>query len=176
MIDMSTKATSAPDVAADRLSDGELHAWRGMLESTSELRNRLEAVVQKTSGLSDGDYAVLLALTEADGAPLRSSELAATISWERSRLSHHLGRMEKRGLLRRDPCEIDNRGSELRITDVGTAAFRAAAGPHLRTVKSLFADALTPQQIDALGEIVDALSLHLSTTPESTSNDRQRTP
>jgi DNA-binding MarR family transcriptional regulator len=149
-----------------RLSGPELHAWRGMLEVTRELRSRFDAQLQSVSSLSEADYTVLLALVESGERVLRSSELADTISWERSRLSHHLGRMERRGLLRRQACATDSRGAELRITDAGAAAIRKAAGPHLRDVKSLFADALTAQQIASLAEVVDALASHLASTEE----------
>ena len=77
---------------------------------------------------------------------MRSSELAAGIGWERSRLSHHLGRMERRGLVRREECATDNRGAEVVLSTAGAEAFRAATVPHLRAVRELFVDALTPEQ------------------------------
>jgi DNA-binding MarR family transcriptional regulator len=113
------------------------------------------------SGLSPADYQVLLALSEAGGRRMRSSELAASIDWERSRLSHHLGRMETRGLIRRDDCATDSRGSEVLLTGDGEQVFRRAAAPHLRAIKKVFADALTSEQFGALGEIMDALQNHL---------------
>ncbi len=100
---------------------------------------------------------MLLALTEAGAGHLRSAELAASIDWERSRLSHHLRRMERRGLIRREDCASDSRGSEVWFTTEGARMFRAAAGPHLRAVKKHFADALTPEQFEALGGILQAV-------------------
>jgi len=81
-----------------------------MLDTTAELRRVLGAELQQAS-LSPADYQVLLALSEANGKRMRSSELAQTIDWERSRLSHHLGRMERRGLIRRENCASDSRGA-----------------------------------------------------------------
>jgi DNA-binding MarR family transcriptional regulator len=104
---------------------------------------------------------VLLALREANGARLRSSELAATIDWERSRLSHHLGRMERRGLIRRDDCATDSRGAEISLTPSGAAAFRRASAPHLRAIKQYFVDGLTPEQLEALASVLQALQRHL---------------
>src|SRR4051812_36367239 len=85
----------------------ELAVWREFIETAETLRTRLTSRLQSESALSPGDYAVLLALSEADGHRLRSSELAAGIGWERSRLSHHLARMERRGLIRREDCATD---------------------------------------------------------------------
>ncbi|MFD9667889.1 MarR family winged helix-turn-helix transcriptional regulator [Rhodococcus sp. NPDC059968] len=122
-------------------------------------------MLQETN-LSPADYQVLLALREADGMRLRSSELAATIDWERSRLSHHLGRMERRGLIRRDECATDSRGAEVSLTEDGAGVFRRSTAPHMRAIKTHFADALTPEQFEALADILQALQHHLH--PEST--------
>src|SRR5258705_12948561 len=101
------------------MTAGELVTWRALVDTTAELRSILGAQLQQESGLSPADYQVLLALREADGRRLRSSELAASIDWERSRLSHHLGRMERRGLIGRDGCTTDSRGAEVSRTQVG---------------------------------------------------------
>lgn len=139
----------------------ELKVWRGFIETTERLRAQLSSRLLSESSFSSGDYAVLLALNEADRHRLRSSDLAAEIGWERSRLSHHLGRMERRGLIRREECASDSRGAEIAITDEGAQAFRRAAIPHLRAIQQLFVDALTPQQLAAAGEISDALRAHI---------------
>src|ERR1700745_1934871 len=93
-----------------RMTSSELATWRSLLDTTAELRRVLGAELQQT-GLSPADYQVLLALTEAKGKRMRSSELARTIDWERSRLSHHLGRLEKRRLIRRGERALGSRGA-----------------------------------------------------------------
>ncbi|MCW2657231.1 MAG: putative MarR-family transcriptional regulator, partial [Jatrophihabitans sp.] len=80
-------------VARRRMTVGELAIWRGLIDATDDLRRILGAQLLRDSNLSPADYQVLLALREAAGRWMRSSELAAAIDWERSRLSHHLGRM-----------------------------------------------------------------------------------
>jgi len=141
----------------------ELETWRVFIETTEQLRSVLAARLQAECGLSPGDYAVLLALKEADDHRQRSSALAATINWQRSRLSHHLGRMERRGLIDRQECSTDSRGAEIVLTPAGLAAFRSATVPHLRAIRELFVDALTPDQLDAVQDVVAALRGHLST-------------
>jgi DNA-binding MarR family transcriptional regulator len=155
----------AGDVAAGvaarrRMTARELAIWRSLLDTTAELRRILGTELQE-SGLSPADYQVLLALREADGRRMRSSELAASIDWERSRLSHHLGRMERRGLIRRDDCATDSRGAEISVTADGARVFQRASAPHLRAIKKHFADALTPGQFEALAGILQALQNHL---------------
>ena len=143
-----------------RMTSRELATWRSLLDTTAELRRVLGAELQQT-GLSPADYQVLLALTEAKGKRVRSSELARTIDWERSRLSHHLGRMETRRLIRRDDCAIDSRGAEISLTAEGHRAFRRATVPHMRSIKRHFADALTPEQFVALADALVSLQNHL---------------
>ena len=143
------------------MTSDELAVWRSLLDTTTELRRRLATQLADDSRLSPGDYAVLLALSEADGRRLRSSELAASMDWERSRVSHHLGRMEKRGLIMREDCATDNRGAEVLMTEAGAAAFTAATRPHMRAIKQHFADALTPAQLDALGDALRSINEHL---------------
>ena len=147
--------------ARRQMTAGQLAIWRSLLDTTAELRRILGAQLQQESSLSPADYQVLLALSDVGGRRLRSSELAGAIDWERSRLSHHLGRMERRGLVRRDDCATDSRGAEVSLTVDGAAAFRRATAPHLRAVKAQFADALTPEQFEALADILRALQSHL---------------
>lgn len=140
----------------------QLKVWRDFVETGDELRSLLAARLQAESDLSTGDYAVLLALSEANEKRMRSSELAASINWERSRLSHHLGRMESRGLIARQPCADDSRGSEIVLTSTGSELFRRASAPHLRAVQELFIDALDPELLDRVDEISQALRRHLT--------------
>ncbi|KAA9144642.1 MarR family transcriptional regulator [Microbacterium lushaniae] len=139
----------------------ELAIWRAHIETFEIVRARIESRLQHDSQLSSGDYRVLLALSEAESKALRSSELARQIDWERSRLSGQLGRMEKRGLVRREPCEEDARGSRVFLTDEGARAFRASTLPHLRAIKEVFVDAFTPEQLTRLGEAAAAMRRHL---------------
>jgi len=143
----------------------EFAVWRAYIQTVEILRARVQAKLQADSGLSEGDYKVLLALSETEDKTFRSSELAAHIEWERSRLSGHLGRMEKRGLIRREPCADDARGWQVVLTEDGARALRASLGPHSRAVKSYFVDAFTDAQLSEIDDTTRALRRHLGLTP-----------
>jgi DNA-binding MarR family transcriptional regulator len=145
----------------------ELRIWRDFIETVEALRSEVASRLQSESSLSAGDYAVLLALSEAEDRRMRSSELAAAIGWERSRLSHHLGRMERRELIRREDCATDNRGAEIVLTAAGADAFRGSTVPHLRAIRELFVDALTPDQLAAAGEVAARLRDRLGSSPKA---------
>lgn len=140
----------------------ELRIWRDYIETADLLRSEIAAGLQRDSGLSAGDYAVLLALSEADGHRMRPSELAARIGWDRSRLSHHVGRMERRDLIRREECATDNRGAEIVLTGTGADAFDRSTVPHLRDIRDVFVDGLTAEQLAAAEEVARALRSHLA--------------
>jgi DNA-binding MarR family transcriptional regulator len=117
--------------------------------------------LQVEAGMSTGDYSVLLSLSEADDHRLRSSDLAVRVGWERSRLSHHLGRMEQRGLISREDCATDNRGAEIVLTSAGADAFRRASAPHLHAIQEIFVSALSSEQLEAAATLASSLSTHL---------------
>lgn len=141
-------------------TSAELAAWREFIEASELVTSRVTARLQQDAGLSSGDYSVLLALSEAEGSVLRSSHLAERIAWERSRLSGHLGRMEKRGLIRREPCPEDARGSMVVLTDRGSAAFHGSTRSHFEAISEIFAAALTPEQLVAMQDASAALRRH----------------
>ena len=145
-----------------RLTAAQLAVWRSFTETSEALRVELASRLTSRSGVSAGDYAVLLALSEADGHRLRSSALAVEVGWERSRLSHHLGRMEKRGLVHREGSAEDSRGAEAVMTDAGASAFRHASAPHLRDIEELFVSVLSEEQLVAVDEITRALRERLA--------------
>lgn len=146
-----------------RQSDGalnadELRAWRGVIETTALLRHRLDTMLMAESGLSGSDYPVLVALHEADLPHLRASELADRIGWERSRLSHQLGRMERRGLVSRSTDEQDSRGSNVCLTRQGRECYLGATKAHSAAVKAHFVSPLSTVQIRQLGDIMQTLA------------------
>ncbi|MFF3442332.1 MarR family winged helix-turn-helix transcriptional regulator [Streptosporangium sp. NPDC002721] len=151
----------------------ELRIWRNYIETAETLRTLLEGRLQSESSLSSADYRVLLALNEADRRTMRSSELAQLIGWQRSRLSHHLGRMEKRGLVRRAPCPDDVHGIDVRLTDLGAESFRHGSVPHLRDVRELFVDALSPEQLVQVDEFTEALRRHLDLEPQRVHQEKE---
>src|SRR5690606_20332343 len=93
--------------------------------------------------------------SEAPGHRLRISVLAEQMHWERSRLSHHLRRMSARGLVAKQDCEEDGRGSFVTLTEPGRAALEAAAPGHVRTVRALFLDGMSEQELDLLGGFLE---------------------
>ena len=132
-------------------------AWRRFLAMHIELRRLLGRELQKETGVSEADYIVLVNLSEAPGGRLRPFELGRAAGWEKSRLSHHLTRMEHRALVERQSCPSDSRGAFVALTATGRSAIEAAAPFHVEQVRRWFLAALTPEQLEALTQISDAV-------------------
>jgi hypothetical protein len=80
---------------------------------------------------------------------------------ERSRASHHVTRMERRGLVKRQECSDDGRGAWVVLTDAGRAAIERAAPGHVETVRRLVFEVLTRDEIDVLDKVVDKVLARL---------------
>jgi DNA-binding MarR family transcriptional regulator len=120
----------------------------------------------KDSSLSDADYDVLSNLSESEQPMLRLSDLAAHLRWSKSRLSHHVTRMQQRGLVARQDCPSDGRGALLTLTGAGWQAITAAAPPHVESVRSHFIDLLSAEQIRVLGDLAETVLSHLGSTQD----------
>ena len=149
----------------------EQRAWRGLREMEMRLGAEVGRRLAAASGLSVQDYGVLVVLTSQPDGSIRSYELAARLGWEKSRLSHHIGRMQRRGLVTKQRCEVDRRGWFVAITPQGRSEIEAAAPGHLEDVRELFVDLLEPAQLDDVADITETVLAHL----DALSTDDERT-
>lgn len=137
------------------LTATEQRVWRRWLTLNARLSATLHKELHDDAGLSMPDYEVLVHLTDSPQGRIRVTDLARLLQWERSRVSHHTTRMERRRLVQRVECAEDGRGAFIVITPQGRAAIEQAAPGHVTTVRRLIFDALTPDEIDALATITD---------------------
>src|SRR5437660_12870908 len=98
------------------LNERQQRVWQGYLHVNQDLIAVLEQQLTRESGLSGADYRVLVPLSEAPDGLLRARDLGAEIGWDRSRLSHHLSRMDNRGLVCREERGEDARGLMVPLT------------------------------------------------------------
>jgi DNA-binding MarR family transcriptional regulator len=96
-------------------------------------------------------------LSEAPGGLIRARDLGRLVGWDRTRVSHQLSRMEKRGFVTREECPDEARGSMVRLTSTGRSAIEAAASEHVSTVRRLFFDPLSDDELDTLATLLDRL-------------------
>ncbi|KJE21517.1 transcriptional regulator, MarR family [Frankia torreyi] len=139
------------------LDEREQRVWRRYLLMTSQLTAQMNRQLAADAGLSLADYEVLVRLTDVPAGRLRVTRLARELSWEQSRLSHHVSRMARRGLVAREECADDGRGALVALTEQGRAAIERAAPAHVAFVRAGVFDALTDAQVDALDAILGSI-------------------
>jgi DNA-binding MarR family transcriptional regulator len=156
-------------------------AWAAYRTLRLALDARVARDLEAGTGLSMPDFDVLGAVRALAGPPapgswlvplsltdprpgtrtahcVRVAALADRMGWSRSRLSRQLGRMERRGLVARVPCELDGRGDDVELTDAGRRALDEAEPVLAASVQTHFTDALTDAQLEALTEISETLT------------------
>lgn len=132
------------------LDPHEQEVWRRWLYSQRHLLVQLTRSLAEESGLSMPDYEVLVMLTDTPEGRVRMAALADSLEWERSRLSHHIRRMEARGLVERRECQEDGRGAFVGITPLGQRTIERAAPGHVAAVRRHFIDQLGTDGLHAL--------------------------
>jgi DNA-binding MarR family transcriptional regulator len=149
----------------DWLSADEQAAWRQLVALVFRLPSALDAQLQRDAGISNFEYMVLSGLSEAESRTLRMSDLAAMASGSLSRLSHVVSRLEKRGWVRREPCPGDGRFVNAVLTDEGWAKVVATAPGHVEAVRGLVVNALSPQELAALGHASGTILATIASSP-----------
>ncbi len=147
--------TTAPP-AARWLTDDQQRAWRAYLLGSLVLSERLDAQLREHD-LDLAEYEILVTLSEAADRQLRMAELADAVHQSRSRLTHTVTRMEKRGLIERSTCPVDRRGVWANLTDAGFRLLEEAAPSHVECVRQNFVDAIDPEDLAAIGRAFRAV-------------------
>jgi DNA-binding MarR family transcriptional regulator len=138
-----------PPLTIDRTDPG-IEAWRTFLCAHAAVMRRLEAELEAAGHVSLGDYDVLINLATAPGGKLRMSELADYVLLSRSGMTRRIDRLEAAGLVRRDECAADRRGSYAAITPEGIERVRSAGPTHLRGIEEHFLARLTTGELEAV--------------------------
>jgi DNA-binding MarR family transcriptional regulator len=140
-----------------RLDEDERRIWKAYRDLYTGLSSALEAQLLRDAGLSGSEYAVLVPLSHSPDRVLRARELGAELGWDRSRVSHLVRRMEKRGLVAREECSEDGRGSMVRLTSAGLAAVDGVAPEHSEAIRRSFFDQLSKEDLATLEAVFDRL-------------------
>ena len=139
------------------LSPEQEQTWFAYMRVTLRLNFEINRDLQARSDLSHADFHVLNALADSPDEHLLVSDLAVRIGWERSRLSHQLLRMEKRGLVGRHTADADARATDVVLTAGGRNALRGATADHAALVRELFFDGLDPALLAPLHAGLDQI-------------------
>ena len=127
-----------------------LDAWQALLLAQRALLDRLEDDLRREHGLPLSSYEVLLFLSRAPGRRLRMHELAESVLLTPSGITRLVDRLEGEGLVSRESCPTDRRGSFVVLTEAGRARLRQAGPTHLRGIQEHFGRHLTDAEAETL--------------------------
>ena len=134
------------------LDDDELHAWTAIVAMLGAVPTALDAQLKRDVGVNHFEYSILAGLSASPDHTLTMSDLAGVAFGSLSRLSHAVGRLEKRGWVERCGAAT-GRHQATRLTDLGHSELERAAPSHVREVRRLLLDPLTPEEFQQLGTL-----------------------
>ena len=152
------------------LNPREHRVWRAFIDARHQVGVHLDRGLQE-SGLSGADYEVLAVLSALDGDRMPARALCNTLGWEKSRVSHQVRRMQKDGLISREPNPDDARSTLVCLLPAGRAAIEKAAPRHVADVRRNFIDLLTPAELDMLAALNERVLRHLAEDDDSPAED-----
>jgi DNA-binding MarR family transcriptional regulator len=136
------------------LSADEMATWRALDSLLNRLPAALERRLEREAGLSLMEYYVLAGLSDQPGHAVRISRLAELAHCELSRLSHLISRLQRRGLVRREPDPEDGRFTLAVLSEAGHRHLVDAAPDHVAHVRSVVLDPLSAEEQQALRRAV----------------------
>jgi DNA-binding MarR family transcriptional regulator len=152
------------------LNAHEDRAWRAFKHASDQLDVRLSRHLLQDSGLTQADYEVLAVLSAPSTDRMSAQELCATLTWEKSRLSHQVRGMQKRGLLAREPNPDDARSVIIRLLPAGRRVIEDAAPAHVDHVRQHFIDLFTPAELDTIATLNERVLHQLADEPAAPGN------
>jgi hypothetical protein len=120
-------------ILTEQAIDPAVRAWTRLLRASVSTTRLLSADLQERYGLTINDYEALLVLSHAENGRLKRVELARSL------------------LL------TDLRVTYAQLTDVGYDRLEAASEGHVASIRALFEEHFTREEIDAIAEILGKL-------------------
>jgi DNA-binding MarR family transcriptional regulator len=143
------------------LDAGQQRTWRAFLMGTTLLMDRLDDDLRRAFNISLVEYEILVRLSESEGGRLRMAQLADALAHSRSRVTHTVARMEAAGLVQRSTSPEDGRGILATMTPKGHDLLVRVAPVHVTGVRDHLVDLVSPEDLEAVGRVFDAVSDHL---------------
>jgi DNA-binding MarR family transcriptional regulator len=143
------------------LDDRQQGVWRRLIGTHARLLARLDQELQAAEGLSLGDFEVLVVLSEAPQRALRMADLATGVALSPSGLTRRIDGLVRAGLVRREACPSDRRGSFAVLTPYGRARLEQAAVTHVEGARRYVIDALGDVGVTRLGGVLETIDAAL---------------
>jgi len=152
-----SESVSAEQVPVNWLTAEELESWLAVVRLMTWLPWSIDRQLRRDSNLAMVDYQVLAMLSSGPDRTRRMSSLAEWANVSMSHLSRIVNRLERRGLVCREPDPADGRFTKAILTDQGFLTLAEAAPGHVAHVRSIVIDVLSAEQLRRLGRDADRI-------------------
>ena len=125
-------------------------AWHRLLQVSSRVLRELDRSLDREQRMMVSEFDVLITLDNAPGGRLRMTDLAEATMLSSGGMTRLVGRLEQRGLVRRDPDPDDARAFHASLTDAGRSSLAQARITHDNVIANLLGDRLTPREVQTL--------------------------
>ena len=132
------------------LEPEEWEFWDAWMRAQRLLTRELERGLQRDCDISKAEFSVLVTLWQDAGREMRVGALSESLDWDKSRVSHQLTRMERRGFVKRTRYGADGRRAGVGLTAEGRRAAQSAILVHGGNIRRHFLDSLTPEQTSVI--------------------------
>ncbi|HEX5201967.1 MarR family winged helix-turn-helix transcriptional regulator [Paractinoplanes rhizophilus] len=146
------------------LPPDQLGAYLVLSEVSSLIEHAVEQQL-RDAGLTVPQFQILARLSGAPATQLRMTDLADGLVYSRSGLTYQAGQLEKAGLVTRTPGAVDERSVTVTLTPAGRAALDRAMPGHVEVVRRLLLDALTPDDVAAIADILGRVRDRMRAAP-----------
>ncbi|WP_193072179.1 MULTISPECIES: MarR family winged helix-turn-helix transcriptional regulator [unclassified Brevibacterium] len=143
------------------LSEPDQKAWRSYLTGSQLLTVQLDKELRDSHGIGLPEYEIMVRLSEHEDRTMRMALLAMDTTMSRSRLTHSVARMEKKGLLERFSIAEDGRGVNCQMTEAGWNLLVTMAPSHVESVRDHLVDLLDPEEMATLGRVFGKVTAHM---------------
>jgi MarR family 2-MHQ and catechol resistance regulon transcriptional repressor len=153
-------STCSPPAVADAEPAHAPEPWEsevitayGLLREAAAELDQLMRHCLKRSGLPMAMFELLVRLARSPGERLRLTSLARELTVTTGGVTRLVDRAESLGLVRREPCPEDARGSFAVLTEEGKLRLRDALPDHLLEIDSLWTSQLGDERDLVLGRL-----------------------
>ena len=158
----------------DGLDAEQLAAYFALMEVSSLLRHAVEGHLRDDGGLSYVQFEILARLADTPWGQQRMTDLADGVVYSRSGLTYQADRLERAGLISREPSVDDERSTTVTITAAGRELVARVMPGHIQLVRRMLLDPLDGRDIAALKDVLGRVRDRMRSAPPRSAAPRSR--
>ncbi|WJY89510.1 MarR family winged helix-turn-helix transcriptional regulator [Corynebacterium confusum] len=147
------EAAARQTVFSGWLSPEQERLWELLNSAAQQVEAKLDQALESCGTLTQTEFHLLAALSQAPGYTLRLKELSEVLGWAHARVSRQISRMSRRGLISRSTDGRDRRAVRARMTEAGKEELGRAVPAYTAQLQRTVFDRLTLREASLLERV-----------------------